>query len=850
MALPDTIFRAAFDQARQPMIVLNEHGIPALWNAAFEELFMELAGFVPERLAVPLFDWLEERESFRYSYYVTEVLLGRMRSATVESGVRSASGKRLWIRTTLSPLSAEGSSGRWLWCAFQDVTEQKLKERGLVSAKEEAEKATQTKSQFLANMSHEIRTPIQTILGMTELLVETDLDKEQMDYIRTVRFSADVLLGLINDVLDFSKIEAGKLDIEAVDFDLRSMLRQAVDLIILDAHKKGLEVILDVDGALPEVVHGDPGRLRQIVVNLFKNAVKFTHSGEIVVSAASVPPKGDTVANAATAANMRIVVADSGSGVSEALRTKLFTPFTQGSSGAKTQGGTGLGLAISRYLVDAMGGTIWCDPNEPRGSRFCFELPLGAPVDWPPRPSKPVKPRLEPARVLVVDDHPKALAFTMRVVSSFGLRADGAASGEDALVAMRNAAEARNPYAACLVDQNMPGMDGWRLGAEVTADRLINGARLVLLAPEGAIGPDAKMKLLQWFNGYAAKPIDPDELYDVLRRALADDVDLAPADDEAITEPAVAAPFGDRARGSPSGDRAQGAPARTGERRSLDRRVDERRLGDRRMGARRSCEATGDVSLGLSVLLAEDHVVNQELFAVLLRKLGCEVSVAGDGVEALEKAAAGSFDMVLMDIFMPRMDGYEAARSLRERGFSKPIIAVTASALKGERDKCIEVGMNDVLVKPFKKADLAAKLGFWAEKASEAEAPVVAAAPVADRSAAESAVLDFDALVETFLGRRDKVVELLVRFSAKTRSQLADMEAAGDAGDAKTLREAAHSIKGAAWSLSAKALGDAAMGIEAAAGAGDAAGAAALLPELSARFAEFESRAKYYTAGS
>lgn len=210
MTLPDRIFEAAFQQARQPAIILNELGVAALWNEAFEELFVRLAGFVPERLSMPLFDWLQARDSFPYPYYVTEVTLGRLKEAQLESSVRSASGERIWLRTTLCAIETPGQDrpARWLWCAFQDISAQKLRENDLVSAKEEAEKATITKSQFLANMSHEIRTPIQTILGMTELLEDTALDKEQQDYIRTVRFSADVLLGLINDVLDFSKIEA------------------------------------------------------------------------------------------------------------------------------------------------------------------------------------------------------------------------------------------------------------------------------------------------------------------------------------------------------------------------------------------------------------------------------------------------------------------------------------------------------------------------------------------------------------------------------------------------------------------------------------------------------------------
>ncbi len=820
MTLPDRIFEAAFQQARQPEIILNELGVAALWNEAFEELFVRLAGFVPERLSMPLFDWLQARDSFPYPYYVTEVTLGRLKEAQLESSVRSASGERIWLRTALCAIETPGQDrpARWLWCAFQDVSAQKLRENDLVSAKEEAEKATITKSQFLANMSHEIRTPIQTILGMTELLEDTALDKEQQDYIRTVRFSADVLLGLINDVLDFSKIEAGKLDLETSDFDLRDILRQAVELIILDAHKKGLEVIVDVDEALPRVVRGDPGRLRQIVVNLFKNAVKFTRSGEIVVEARL--SRGDD------GPLLGLRLCDSGQGVSDELRARLFTPFTQGAAGVMAQGGTGLGLAISRFLVGLMGGEIWYEPNEGRGSVFAFKIPL-KPADYSLPPHERILPW--PARVLVVDDHPLALEYSLRLLSGFGLLADGAASGDEALATLARAAEAGKPYAACLIDQNMPGMDGWRLAAEITADKRINGARLVLLAPEGAIGLEAKMKLLKWFNGYAAKPVDPDELYDVLRSALGDEVDLPAAELdelEAADEPEEleAAEDGEPAAAARPAARAAPALALAGGRR-------------------------------LTVLLAEDHEVNQELFRTQLERLGCAVRLASDGREALAAFDGADFDLVLTDLFMPNMDGYETAKALRARGYAKPIIAVTASAIKGERDKCIEAGMNDVLVKPFKRKDLEDMLAFWGAKVARAaddrtgraspppspEAPAAGSAPQPVGPAV--AALDFDALVDTFLGQRATVIDLLGRFIAKTRTQLAEIEASITAQDAKSVREAAHSIKGAAWNLSAKPLGDAAKELEAAGRDGDLEAALRLLEPLGARMAEFEAAA-------
>jgi CheY-like chemotaxis protein len=490
---------------------------------------------------------------------------------------------------------------------------------------------------------------------------------------------------------------------------------------------------------------------------------------------------------------MTLTVTDSGSGVPEHMQSRLFTPFSQASAGISTQGGTGLGLAISRHLVGLMGGEMSYAPNPGRGSVFGFSIPLLASGGEPDQ-----HPRLlpDPVRVLVLDDHPLALAQALRVATGFGLRAEGSSSGKEAIEALQAAARAGDPFGLCLIDQNMPEMDGWRFAAEVTADKTINETRLVLLAPKGAIGPEAKMKLLQWFNGYAAKPLDPDELFDVLQKALNDEVDLPPVDDEPV----------------------EVLPAE-------------------------------DQGFGLSILLAEDHMVNQELFATLLHKLGCRVALASDGAAAVALASANDYDLVLMDIFMPIMDGYQATKALRDTGFAKPIIAVTASAMKGERDKCIAAGMNDVLVKPFKKKDLETMLAFWEDKQTQEAnlpAPEGAAASAMDNPPWDESVFDFDGLVDTFLGQRAKVLDLLGRFLVKTRGQLSDMEAALAAKDAKTLREISHSIKGAAWNLSARSLGDAAKTLEDAAHEGQLELYGAGLPALAGRFSEFEACVRYY----
>jgi signal transduction histidine kinase/DNA-binding response OmpR family regulator/HPt (histidine-containing phosphotransfer) domain-containing protein len=808
MPLPDALLKAVFEQAALPLALLDGRGLLAIWNPAFESLFRVLASVGPDRLAASFLDFIAEREGARLDYYAAEILLGGRISAAVESQVRAADGTIRWLRLSLSrvELPASGAvaaaGGRFLLCAAEEVTERILREKRLQDAKEEAEKATHTKSQFLANMSHEIRTPIQTITGVVELLRDTELDSEQSDYVSQVRFSADVLLGLINDILDFSKIEAGHLELETASFDLRPWVYQSVELLAMEASRKGLEIIVDVDDALPALVRGDQGRLRQVIVNLFKNAVKFTKEGGISLTLRRVAsPAGP---------RMRFEVADTGAGIPESTRERLFTPFFQGDlAQARKAGGTGLGLAISRHLIEIMGGAIGVLPSSDHGSVFWFELPLDAPeYSAPPCPA-PLPALSAPMggeRLLVVDDYPAAREIAARFAAASRFRVSQAGSGEAALAALRDAAAEGDPFSLCLIDQNMPRMDGWRLASEITGDTAINGARLILMAPLGSINADAKMKLLRWFNGYLSKPIKPGELLDAIARALSSEVDLEGAEGEEAEE--------------------AGAP---------DRRFEG------------------------EVLLAEDHEVNRELFTLFLTKMGCGVVTARDGVEAVEIGSSRRFDLVLMDIFMPRMSGYEAARALRDRGYPGPIVAVTASALKGEREKCVEAGMDDILVKPFKKAELAELLSEYLPAAGEAgraereagrtgttEAPRADGGPAAGPRDLDSSVFDWAGVLDTFLGQRDTVAGLLTRFIDKAGTQMSELGDALAAKDAARFREVSHSLKGASWNLSARRLGDSALLGETAGRAADLGAAAEALAAMRAAYADFAAAALPY----
>jgi CheY-like chemotaxis protein/HPt (histidine-containing phosphotransfer) domain-containing protein len=486
------------------------------------------------------------------------------------------------------------------------------------------------------------------------------------------------------------------------------------------------------------------------------------------------------------------------------VRERLFTPFYQGDlAQARKVGGTGLGLAISRHLVEAMDGVIGVRSGPGQGSVFWFELPLDSP-EYSAPPARPAPLAIpEGTRLLVVDDYPEARELVARQARAASFRVSEEGSGEEALALMRDAASSGDPFSICLIDQNMPRMDGWRLASEITGDTTINGARLILMAPLGSINADTKMKLLRWFNGYLSKPIKRAELLDALGRALSSEVDLESAENES---------------------EAQAKPAL------------RRFKGD--------------------ILLAEDHEVNRELFTLLLTKAGCEVVTARDGVEALEIGLDRRFDLVLMDIFMPRMSGYEAVAELRAKGYEGPIVAVTASALKGEREKCIESGMNDILVKPFKRDELAELLARYLPELGSKPAPapeitVAQVAPSADASAnriLDASVFDWAGVLDTFLGQKETVASLLSRFIAKAGGQMEELAAALQAKDGQKFREVSHSLKGASWNLSARKLGDSALAGESAGRENDMDAAAAALVLMREAYADFVEAAKPYAS--
>ena len=572
-----------------------------------------------------------------------ELSSGRQDNVTVQARLRQTGGNTVWIEVGARRLREQGQENGVLGVA-RDITARKQIEQELTRARDTAEAATRSKSAFLANMSHEIRTPMNGVIGMTNLLLTTTLSDEQRDFAVTVNQSAEALLTVLNDILDFSKIEAGRLDVEVTDFDLREVLDGSIELLASRAHDKGLELTALIPHDLPCQLRGDPGRLRQVLLNLLGNAVKFTDRGDVSLALA-------LLAETPTDVTLRIEILDTGIGMTEEVQLKLFQPFTQ-ADGSTTRrfGGTGLGLAISRQLVSLMGGTLEMRSRPGEGSVFSLILKFDRQAPGAEAPAFMV-PLLQDKRVLVVDDNATNRRIVLHYVRAQGLTVTAVSSGPEALTVLREAARNGSPFHLAVVDYQMPEMDGVMLAQTIHEDPALRGVRMVMLTSLDRRFRTDELAALG-LSQALMKPVRQGELANAMINALGP---------EAV--PKVVPPT-----------------------------------------------ATVEVVpvKGVRILVAEDNEVNLRVVSAQLKRLGYSFVSASNGQAAVDALRQETFDLILMDCQMPVLDGYEATRTIRAGGVQANIliVAMTANAMEGDREACLEAGMNDYISKPIRLPDL------------------------------------------------------------------------------------------------------------------------------------------------
>jgi two-component system, sensor histidine kinase and response regulator len=656
--------------------------------------------------------------------------------------LRRRDGRPIWVLENANLLSSLSKEGELIEGTMFDITERKQAEEDLQQAKDAAEAASRAKSEFLANMSHEIRTPMNGIIGMTELALETELTAEQHEYLSMVKTSADSLLTVINDILDFSKIEAGKLDLDTTTFGVRDHLEETARSFAVAAATKGLELVCDIRPDVPHDIVGDPTRLRQVIVNLLGNAIKFTDRGEVVLHV-----ENDNKTNQGL--SLHFAIQDSGIGISKDKQKLIFEAFAQADSSSRRKyGGTGLGLTISSRLVEMMGGRIWVESEPGQGSTFHFTALFQLPQKPASRKERDSPLTLQDIHVLVVDDNPTNRRILERTLTQWGMRPTLADSGWTAIAALKRAKEDGDPVSLLLLDAQMPGMDGFTLAAKIHQDRDLPTSTVMMLTSGGQRGDSARCREVG-ISAYLTKPVRQLELREAMLKVL-----------------------------------------------GMQKEKPENQLVTR--------HSLREARRHLSVLLAEDNAINRELAVRLLSKRGHSVTVVENGKQSVAAVQTKTFDVVLMDVQMPEMDGFEATAAIRQweqaNGRHTPIIAMTAHAMKGDRERCLAAGMDAYISKPIQFDELLEVT----ESLSDSGAPAV---PVNTEWELETALARVG-------GDQMLLADLARIFCDQCPRLLAEVRGAVGRKNLVDLKRATHSLRSAIATFAAQEATDAAAKLE------------------------------------